>query len=524
MPPSPSTLDWFPVLLLGVLALAFLFAPLGAVPLFDKDEGAFCEATREMLLSGDYLMTYLNGAPRYDKPILIYWLQALSASVLGLSEFALRLPSALATLLWSVVLYRFGAKYFDRDSALIAAIILLTSAQITVVAKAAIADALLNLFIASSMFTLYGFYDYRKKRYLVFASMLVALGTLTKGPIAVLVPLLTTLVYCLSYRRLDLWRESLTYRWAWLAFLAVALPWPIAAYLDQGNALIRAWVIDQTVNRAAAPMEGHGGSVFYYIPVVLLGFLPFTFPMGGVLASSRALWRNPLDRYLLCWFGIVFIMFSLIGTKLPHYVVYGYTPLFLLTARRITELQPRWTLAVPAFAVSAILAALPSLLPAIRGMVDDLHAQDILEDAGSAFGSLYYAVLATACALALAACVRRFPVVARTAAAGASVALAVNYALMPSAAELLQCPVQEAGLFARELDEDVAMFEPSYPSFVFYSERIQPTGWPKPGGLVFVRREKVLEWKEQGFIRFFDPVFSERGFLIGRVEYATTPE
>ncbi|TAM24244.1 MAG: glycosyltransferase family 39 protein, partial [Nevskiaceae bacterium] len=61
-----------------------------AVPLFDLDEGAFSEATREMFARGDFLMTYLDGEPRYDKPILIYWLQAASVALLGWSEFALR--------------------------------------------------------------------------------------------------------------------------------------------------------------------------------------------------------------------------------------------------------------------------------------------------------------------------------------------------------------------------------------------------------------------------------------------------
>ncbi len=78
-----------------VVAVAFaFFVGLGAVPLFDLDEGAFTEATREMLQRGDYISTFLNGQPRYDKPVLIYWLQAVSVLAFGETEFAFRLRSA----------------------------------------------------------------------------------------------------------------------------------------------------------------------------------------------------------------------------------------------------------------------------------------------------------------------------------------------------------------------------------------------------------------------------------------------
>src|SRR6185369_4827576 len=92
-----------------LLALPLLWQ-LGGTPLFDVDEGAFSEATREMLASGDWGHTTLNGAARFDKPIGIYWLQAASASVFGLHEFALRLPSALACWAMALALAGFAAR------------------------------------------------------------------------------------------------------------------------------------------------------------------------------------------------------------------------------------------------------------------------------------------------------------------------------------------------------------------------------------------------------------------------------
>ena len=135
LPPTanPRVASW-----LLLLACALLLLPtLGLYPLFDVDEGAFSEATRELLQSGDWLSTTLNGLPRYDKPILIYWLQALSVSALGLNEFALRLPSALAVLAWILAIARFAQPRLGTGIALLAAWIAATSLGVIAMGRAA---------------------------------------------------------------------------------------------------------------------------------------------------------------------------------------------------------------------------------------------------------------------------------------------------------------------------------------------------------------------------------------------------
>ena len=94
---------------------------MGTTPLFDVDEGAFSEATREMLESGDFGFTFLNGKPRFDKPILVYWLQALSMSMFGLSEVGARMPSLVAGIASAWIAARFALIWSTRpESALIA--------------------------------------------------------------------------------------------------------------------------------------------------------------------------------------------------------------------------------------------------------------------------------------------------------------------------------------------------------------------------------------------------------------------
>src|SRR3982750_1656518 len=130
-----------------ITVAASFFWMLGAAPLFDVDEGAFSEATMEMFQRGDFLSTYLNGEPRYDKPILVYWLQAAAVALLGPIEWAFRLPSALCATLWAWLTYRFTRRFYGEERALLAAVVLATSLGVFIIGRAATADALLNMLI-----------------------------------------------------------------------------------------------------------------------------------------------------------------------------------------------------------------------------------------------------------------------------------------------------------------------------------------------------------------------------------------
>jgi len=156
--------------LLIVLALAIVagfFTNLGAIPLFDLDEGAFSEATRELFERHDFLITTLNGEPRYDKPILFYWLQALSVSWLGWNEFALRLPSAIAATAWALATTAFVTRVRDLRTGCVAGIVLATSLLISLIGKSAISDATLNCFLAASMFSVYLYFLEARRRYVI---------------------------------------------------------------------------------------------------------------------------------------------------------------------------------------------------------------------------------------------------------------------------------------------------------------------------------------------------------------------
>ena len=304
--------------LLAVAVLGCFFLGIGGFPLFDLDEGAFSEATREMLASGNYLSTTLNGEPRYDKPILIYWLQATSASLFGINEFAFRLPSALAGSGWVGLTYLFVRRATIARQALAAGIITASALAVSIIVKVATADALLNLLISATLFSAYLSLRFRERNYLYFAFAAMGLGFLTKGPVAVIIPGLVTFLYSALRKDLRGWLALALNGRGIALFVAIAAPWYVTQYLVEGDGFFRGFFLKHNVDRFSAPMESHGGSVFYYVPVLLLSVLPYTTLLLKAFAQWRRIIKDDLQLFLLLWFATVFLIFSLFGTNLPH--------------------------------------------------------------------------------------------------------------------------------------------------------------------------------------------------------------
>jgi 4-amino-4-deoxy-L-arabinose transferase-like glycosyltransferase len=477
-----------PMLALAAAVAVSLFLRLGAFPLFDVDEGAFGEATREMLARGDYVSTWLNGQPRFDKPILIYWLQAASVSLLGLSEFALRLPSSLASCGWIAGVYVFTRRFVDRASAPAAAFIAATSAGVTVIGRGAIADAALNLFLALAMFDIIRYQAaptplLRRRVYLW-----MGLGLLAKGPVALLVPGAASALACALQGRLRDWLRAVADPAGWLVLLAVAAPWYGLEYARQGDAFLEGFFMRHNVERFAAPLQGHGGSLLYYVPAVLLVLLPYSGLFLATLPGMRRLRTDPVDCFLWCWFGFVFVFFSLAGTKLPHYLLYGSTPLFILMARHRRQLRSGWLAFTPPLLMLASVLALPLLLRRIAPGLHNPYLREALWQPGVFTGAwLARAALLFVLVLGLALW-RAAPLWPRLAASGLACACALATLLLPALAQLQQAPVKEAALLARSQGWPVVSWRINVPSFSVYRGAVTPgVAAPRPGDIVLTR-------------------------------------
>src|SRR5438105_5151133 len=359
--------------LAAIAVVASFFWMLGAAPLFDVDEGAFSQATLEMFERRDFVSTYLNGQPRYDKPILVYWLQAASVALLGPSEWAFRLPSALCAALWALLTYLFARRSFGEERALFATIVLATSLGVYIIGRAATADALLNCLIAASMFAAWLHLSTGERRWLYATHATIGLGLLAKGPIAILLPFACTLVFCLAKKTLRLWARAV-FDWRALTVLvAIAAPWYALILRKEGWAFIEGFVMKHNVGRFSGPVSGHSGSLLYYFPVLLFITLPFIALLLPVALRLRDIWRDELQAYLLIWFAFVFVFFSLSGTKLPPYVLFVYTGLAVLMALRAYESGAvAWILA-PVLAFFVALLLLPHAVTYVVPRIADAY-------------------------------------------------------------------------------------------------------------------------------------------------------
>jgi 4-amino-4-deoxy-L-arabinose transferase-like glycosyltransferase len=522
-----------PWLLLLVIALSF-FWQLGAVPLYDLDEGAFTEATREMLDSGNFITPHKDGAPRYDKPILIYWLQAASTQLFGFNEFALRLPSAIAASIWVLALWGFIRKQIDAPTATVAGLTLALALQVSLIGKAAVADAVLNLFLALTFFELYRYFTApavkKQRRSLYRAYLWMGLGFLTKGPIAVFFPVLVSFLFALteirwplrSWQQLPFEKKELAglkqplHRWltaafsplGWLIFLLITVPWHLAIYFDDGMGFFESFFLHHNAGRFTAVMHGHAGFPGYYVIVLPLILLPFSGWLLNLWRNYRSAWCDSFERFLWLWFISVLLFFSFSATQLPHYLLYGATPLFILMAKYREQLTQRSLAVLPPLLFMAFLVAVPLIVDLVlhiaHGIATSPSAEvramwelkpqiaGVLIAAQQAF-DLIYGVVALI-GLALIIWFWRgltIPLWQRLIFIGVIQTLVVYGVVVPRLFTALQTPVKEAALIAKQVTAPTVIYRTSAPSFSVYRGAITPQRPPQSGDLVFLRLDKL---------------------------------
>ena len=494
---------------------AYLLVGLGTPPLFDLDEGAFSAATMEMLLRGDFITTYMGGELRFDKPILIYWLQALSVSALGLNEFALRLPSVLCATAWCGATFIFVRQYLDASRAGTAVVFMACSLVFSVIARAATADALLNLFLALALFDSYraltdttkGAAKLRLRAYLW-----VGLGVLTKGPVAILIPLVVSSLYCLLTRQWRPWVALFINPLGWLLAASVFLPWYIAEYMAQGQAFIDGFILKHNVSRFSSTLEGHGGHWHYYLAISLLVFLPATGYFLQLLLRTKSLMQDPFNRFCLCWFGFVLVFFSFSNTQLPHYLLYGATPIFILMARYREQFSHVVWVALPVIGFLILLLALPEIAQHTITTSHKIELVAMLQAGMVHLGNAYSMAIAAALVAVIAiCCLHKLPLWQRQLGISLVFTLVFIHTLLPTYGAIQQTPVRHAAEFARQLREPLVMWRHDMPSFSVYLGKVVPIREPQVGDVVFTGLEQLNQLPQA------DVLFNQGGVVLARI-------
>jgi 4-amino-4-deoxy-L-arabinose transferase-like glycosyltransferase len=322
--------------------------------LVDRDEPRFSEASREMRERGDYVIPWFNDKYRFDKPVFIYWTQIASYSVFGETDFAARFPSAVAAALTAVLLYGWGRRAGGERVGWWAAIIFTLCLQVFIHAKAAVADMWLVFFVTAAHWAGYELLadslgressSTSGRRFALWRiAFYVALGFgfLAKGPLGWL-PLLTVISTKLFLRG-----NSLTRRFwfvtGMLGASAIVCTWGIPALIYTNGDFFRVGIGRHVVERSFNVMEGHGANSWntylaampFYFLTVFISFFPWSIKLPGL---TKRLWRerDATDNYLISGTLIVFVVFSLVKTKLPHYTLPAFPLLALLLARHLFE-------------------------------------------------------------------------------------------------------------------------------------------------------------------------------------------
>lgn len=342
------------MLWLVVIAWVGYIWNLGNVGLIDETEPLFAEASRQMLVTGDWITPYFNGETRFDKPILIYWCQAIAYALIGVNEWAVRLPSAIAaiavmalvfyTVQWCLAQSQESQPVSLIRGYLIAAVAAAVTAlnpEMMIWGRTGVSDMLLTGCIASALLCFFRGYaglgnegnaspSFIPNQWYLACYVLIAGGILTKGPVGIVLPGLIIGAFLLYAGQLRAVAREMRPILGLIIILCLSAPWYGLVIWRNGWNYINSFFGYHNLERFTEVVNGHSAPWYFYFIIVLLLFAPYSvylpLAMFRLQFWQRSHWRNQprsqqLGLFAFIWFITVFSFFSIAVTKLPSYVL-----------------------------------------------------------------------------------------------------------------------------------------------------------------------------------------------------------
>jgi 4-amino-4-deoxy-L-arabinose transferase-like glycosyltransferase len=334
---------------LVLISLVAFLPGIFQIPPVDRDEAYYAQATKQMIETGDYVDIRYQDDVRYRKPVGIYWLQAgvvNLAGALGLANartsiWLYRLPSLLGAIAAVLATYWCALAFVSRRGAVLAALILLSSAILGVEARLAKTDAVMLFTVVAAMAVLARVYLAPRRgeaqpgvvQVAIFWTALAA-GILIKGPMILMVVGLAAVTLVVLDRSAR-WLLALRPLPGLVWLLVLVLPWFIAIYARVGSQFLIGSVGEDMLAKVATPQETHGAPPGLYLVLFFVTFFPASILAGLAAPAVWAVRREAAARFLLAWIVPSWIVFEAVITKLPHYVLPLYPAIAILTAAAV---------------------------------------------------------------------------------------------------------------------------------------------------------------------------------------------
>ena len=326
-------------LVLLVCIAGLLLFDIGGRNISSPDEGRYIEIPREMVLDHDYVLPRLNGVLYFEKPPLFYWLEASAIKVLGISEWTMRLWPALLGIFGAMMTYGFARRFYGRSAGIVAGLVLATSLLYYALARFVILDMLESVAMAAALFAfLIAAEEEDEKKAVWWARgghVAAALAVLAKGLIGVVLPGLIGLIWIAMIGRWSFVRRAFIPSGIAL-FLLIAVPWHLLAAM-RNHDFLWFYFVHEHLMRFTTEVHRRDGPIYYFVPILLIGFLPWTGYIWHAVRDALPTWAarktRPVEMYLLLWVAVIFVFFSISDSKLPPYILPIFAPLAVLVGR-----------------------------------------------------------------------------------------------------------------------------------------------------------------------------------------------
>jgi 4-amino-4-deoxy-L-arabinose transferase-like glycosyltransferase len=418
----------YPIILLLLFTLLFFFGLKDPV-VIDYDEGVYAEVSRSMYLNEELVIPELNGNDFFEKPPMLFWAQMLGYKLFGISSFGARFFNTLSGLATLLIFYFGAQRPLGSRTAFNATLILGSSIIFVYLSRVAMTDMLLTMFLTGCLIVSYqgverALQDRGGSLWFWAGCLCAGLAMLSKGAIGALFPLITAVVYLIS-----IGRPTIIFRKNWFfpgsaIIILVGFSWYLLLGFihPEGFGFMKELFMEHHIGRFSGAMEGHSGPLFYYLIILLVGFMPwFSYlPLAIMHAPIRSS-KDPAARFIRLFviFSLsVFLFFSLAATKLPNYilpVLPGFSLMLACLFNRTEIKHPLfWQVAgylsaILALLLGLIIAAVPFVFPYLPDLLgeDARKAPALAENIDFGYSLWLAALLFVACSLYLVRTIRR---------------------------------------------------------------------------------------------------------------------